>query len=233
MRAGRQPRYALMAGLAAFGVLLVLALAGLAAHSGGWTAELPRSAAPASAPPPPTDTPTPTESALGTAPPAHDSLAVGIPAMVILGLLLLLVVVGLVLLAGLIGRPRWRRWTRRETAADVAVGPAGTAIPAAVDRALEVIEDPDAREAVIRTWLLLGAAAAEAGTPARPAETAAEYARRLAAARDLPADSLERLAALYREARFSDHEVRPGQREQARAELHRLRAALAGHVGVR
>lgn len=230
MRAGTQPRYALAAVLTALAVVLVLALAGLATHSGRWTAELPRTAAPTAAPPAPLRTPpvAPTRPAERTDAPFQGDLEVGIPALVVVGLLLLLSLVGLVMLVRRI--PRWHRGPK---AADVAVGPAGTALPDAVERALEVIEDPDAREAVIRAWLLLGAAAAEAGTPARPAETAAEYARRLAAAHDLPVPSLERLAALYREARFSDHEVRPGQREQAREELHRLRAALAGHAAAR
>jgi hypothetical protein len=96
-----------------------------------------------------------------------------------------------------------------------------------VERALDAVEDPDAREAVVQAWLLLGRAAAETGTAPRAAETAAEYARRLAAERGLPAGAVAALAELYREARFSTHEVRPEQRDRAREHLLALRAALA------
>ena len=82
----------------------------------------------------------------------------------------------------------------------------------------------------MRAWLLLGEAAATAGSARRPAESAREYAHRLADAYQLPAQSLERLAALYREARFSDHEMRSEQRELARRELFALQTALAGAV---
>jgi hypothetical protein len=77
----------------------------------------------------------------------------------------------------------------------------GGALPSAVHRALDVVNDqPAAREAVVRAWLLLGEAAAAAGTPARPAETAGEYARRLAVAHDLPPASVERLTRPAAEA---------------------------------
>jgi len=46
----------------------------------------------------------------------------------------------------------------------------------------------------------------------------------------LPSDSVERLAALYREARFSDHEVLPEQRAVAHRELLALQTALADSV---
>jgi hypothetical protein len=122
---------------------------------------------------------------------------------------------------------RRQRRDRAEGAPLEAAGPDPTALPAAVDRALDAVEDPDAREAVVAAWLLLGRAAAESGTPPRPAETAAEYARRLAAERGLPAADVEQLAALYREARFSTHEVTAEQRDRARAHLLALREALA------
>jgi uncharacterized protein DUF4129 len=101
-------------------------------------------------------------------------------------------------------------------------------IPVAVERALRTIDQPDAGEAVVQAWLLLGAAAAAAGTPARTSETATEYADRLAGVHRLPVESVHRLAELYLEARFSGHEVGAGQRNAARTELHRLRSALAG-----
>jgi hypothetical protein len=149
---------------------------------------------------------------------------------------LVLALLGLLLLADLIQLPRRRRWRRHlvssevETADEVHVGDEEV-LHDAVERALvEVSEQPDAREAVVRAWLLLGEAAAVAGTPRRPAESAREYARRLGDKHRLPADSLERLAALYREARFSDHQMLPEQRAVAHSELLALQTALADSV---
>jgi hypothetical protein len=107
---------------------------------------------------------------------------------------------------------------------------AGTAVrealaPAA-EQALVAVEQPDAREAVVRSWLLLGEAAAATGVPSRPAETAAEYAARLAAELEVPGSELDRLADLYREARFSQHAVGEPQRAEARELLRRLRDRL-------
>ena len=119
--------------------------------------------------------------------------------------------------------PRTERWNERRWR----WRPSRTALPGAVERALDAVEDPDAREAVVQAWLLLGRAAAETGTAPRPAETAAEYARRLAAERGLPAGAVAALAELYREARFSTHEVLPEQRDRAREHLLALRSALA------
>jgi hypothetical protein len=144
----------------------------------------------------------------------------GVAALLVLGLLVLVA-----------RRLRWAGSLRRQRSATAQVreGTSSSAdLPQAVDRALQAVEVADAREAVIQAWLLLGAAAAAAGTPARPAETAEEYGRRLAAVHGLPAPPLRRLAELYREARFSAHPVRPEQRDQARRELETLRAALAG-----
>jgi hypothetical protein len=108
---------------------------------------------------------------------------------------------------------------------------AGTAVRSALgpaaEEALLAVEQPDAREAVVRSWLLLGDAAAVAGFPARPAETAAEYAARIVAELDVPGTELDRLADLYREARFSRHEVGEPQRAEARELLRRLRDRLA------
>jgi hypothetical protein len=156
-------------------------------------------------------------------------------AYLVVAVVLVLVAAGLALLAaGLLHRPAGRRRTPRAGGADLAAADApATALPAAVDRALDAVEDPDAREAVVRAWLLLGRAAAESGTPPRAAETATEYALRLAGERGLPADAVTALAGLYREARFSTHEVRTEQRDRARAHLLSLRAALAASPGPR
>ena len=159
--------------------------------------------------------------------------------LVLVGLVavvLLLIALGaLVALASAAGRISWRRRVPDERAAGLGQEPGAAdpsdLFPPAVERALTAVTDqPDAREAVVRAWLLLGEAATAAGTARRPAETAGEYADRLAAAHDLPRTSVERLATLYREARFSHHTVVAEQREAARTELLALQAALASHA---
>lgn len=226
-------------GLAALAALLVTALAGFAARSGPWAVSVAQPAGVPAGTSPPLRLPVPTAagaSAAATAAPI--GTGGGVSLAVVVALVALLALAGVVLIvAALAQRPRWRRWRRRPEQAGVRPAEdAGGELPAAVDRALHLVDDvgaqPDAREAVVRAWLLLGEAAAAAGTPPRPAETAAEYAGRLAADRGLPSGGLQRLAALYREARFSGHEVGVDDRARARTELLALQAALRQPAGV-
>lgn len=225
--------------LAAALVLAVLVLGAIAARSGPWAAADPPAAATSSAPTatrptstaPPSDTPAPTPDADRSSPAAQLTTEVVVVVVAVLSL------GGLALLLGALSLPRLRRRSgspRATPGADVGPGTAHEALTAAVGRALHSVDDlPDAREAVVQAWLQLGAAAAAAGTAARPAETAAEYVDRLAAEQHLPPAALHRLADLYRAARFSAHPVQPGQRAAARAELHTLQAALAAAAAPR
>lgn len=216
--------------LATAGLLVLLVLGGVAARSGPYATELPpaptTSAAPVAPPTAPAQSAAPPSTAAPTAEPEPVNPITG---RIVLVLVLAFAGVGLVLLVRLavLNRPQLRRRPPAAVADAAAGSGSSTALPDAVEQALLTVEQPDAREAVVRAWLLLGDAAAAAGTPARPAETAAEYAVRLAAAHGLPPASVHRLAELYREARFSGHPVGAGQRDEARAELTTLRAALA------
>lgn len=100
-------------------------------------------------------------------------------------------------------------------------------LSAAVERARVVLEQGTAREAVVACWLLLQRAGARAGTPVDAAETAAQYAARLAAQQLISEPPLRRLAELYREARFSEHPVGTELRVAARRQL----AVLQGELG--
>lgn len=126
------------------------------------------------------------------------------------------------------------RWRSRRTGPlarpDLSEPGTAPALARAVDEAVLVVEQGEAREAVIACWLLLGRAAAAAGTPARPAETAGEYAARLAEEHVLSEAALVRLADLYREARFSSHPVDDGLRRAARRALGILQAELGSGV---
>ena len=216
---------------AVLGPLAVLLVAGVAAREGGYTARLPPGAAAtttaAATPSRPGGVAFPSAAAT-TTPPEQP----GLPPSQVLGRVLLIILSLALLTGGTVLVMSLVRSTT-ELARRGALTPpktAGTAVrdalPPATEQALIAIEQPDAREAVVRSWLLLGEAAAVVGFPARPAETAAEYAARIAAELDVPGGELDRLADLYREARFSQHEVGEPQRAEARTLLHRLRDRL-------
>lgn len=205
-------------------LLLVLMVAAVAARGADWTTRGP-TAFHAPRPAHPVVLPTPTATATPTDPSSYlpPSQASGRAVLVILGLLALCL---LVLLTRAL--QRLRSLLRRPAPAAPLAALDERALAEAADRALVEVEQPDAREAVVRAWLLLGAAAAEAGLPAHAAETATEYAQRIAAAFAVPVPELHRLAELYREARFSSHQVDEARRAEARELLQHLRAGLQG-----
>lgn len=205
-------------------LLLVLVIAAVAARGADWTSHgasawhAPRPANPIVLPTPTaTATPTPTDSS-SSLPPSQVS------GRVMLAILALLACALFVLLTRSL--VRLRALVRRPPAAAPLAPLGDKTLAEAADRALVEVEQPDAREAVVRAWLLLGAAAADAGLPAEPSETATEYARRIASAFAVPTPELHRLAELYREARFSTHPVAETQRAEARELLQRLRTGL-------
>jgi hypothetical protein len=102
------------------------------------------------------------------------------------------------------------------------------ALTEAVDATLVAIERGETRDAIIACWLRLEDIAAEAGVQRRPAETAADLTERVLATHQVGADTLSRLAELYREARFSAHHLDESARTEARSALEQVRAELAG-----
>ena len=82
------------------------------------------------------------------------------------------------------------------------------------------------REAIIATWLDLERLVATAGVPRRPSETSSELVVRVLDDREVPAAALTDLAALFREARFSTHELTEALRERAAGDLDAVHAAL-------
>ncbi len=89
-------------------------------------------------------------------------------------------------------------------------------------------ESGDPRRAVIACWLRLERAAAAAGTPRRAAETPGDLVARVLAEQRVTPAGLERLTALYREARYSRHELDDDVRRSARAALEDVRRDLSG-----
>jgi hypothetical protein len=153
--------------------------------------------------------------------------------------LYVLVAAGSLLLAGcaipllLPARPRRLRLSLGRGRAAPSRPPQATAGPrverelaSAVDAALARLDGGPVGDAIVACWLGLERAAARAGTPRRAAETSAELTERVLAEHQVTAQTLRRLAALYREARFSRHRLGEQARDEARELFERVRDEL-------
>lgn len=81
-------------------------------------------------------------------------------------------------------------------------------------------------DAVINAWLMLERTALEVGVDDDASRTPTELVSAVLDEYDVDRPSIERLAALYREARFSVHPIGEEQREAAREALGRVREDL-------
>jgi hypothetical protein len=95
-----------------------------------------------------------------------------------------------------------------------------------VDSARAALVGGTARNAIVACWMQLERDAATAGLPRLPAETPTEYAQRVIGASSVDPAPIGQLAALYREARFSRHELDDLHRARALTALDRVAAAL-------
>jgi hypothetical protein len=86
--------------------------------------------------------------------------------------------------------------------------------------------EPDPRRAVIAAYARLERALAAYGLPRRPAEAPGEYLQRIFADLDVGRRSVERLTALFTQAKFSQHEIGPATKEEAIAALETVREEL-------
>jgi Domain of unknown function (DUF4129) len=104
----------------------------------------------------------------------------------------------------------------------------------AVEQGLRELDQGGAGEGVVACWVLLERAAADAGTHRAAPETASELVGRLIDRHPVSSAPLLQLAELYREARYSRHELPESARTEARAALEQLRSELeASPVGHR
>ena len=95
-----------------------------------------------------------------------------------------------------------------------------------VDSARAALSGGTPRNAIVACWMQLERDAAAAGLPRAAAETSAEYVERVVAASSVDPAPIRELAALYREARFSRHELSDDHRTRALAALNRVEAVL-------
>ena len=154
---------------------------------------------------------------------------------------LLVVVVLLVLcyalvrvVVGMLSVSRARR-RRRGSAleGEVAVPTGAVELADAVDDGLRALEAMPALDAIVACWVRLEAAAAEAGVARQPSETATELTLRVLRAYDVSPRPLSRLLSLYREARFSSHDISDDAGDDARAALLVVRGELLDHAAPR
>jgi len=101
----------------------------------------------------------------------------------------------------------------------------------AVDDSLAQLATGPASDAIVACWVALERAADQAGLAREPSETPSEFTVRVLAGAAVSERDLNRLAALYREARFSRHALPEQARAEARAALEVLRDQLAAGRG--
>lgn len=148
----------------------------------------------------------------------------------------LLVVALAVVVIAVVARLRLAVHRRRRLDATGLRGPPGVppadeevgedAVAEALDAGMAVLATGSPRNAVVAAWVALEEAAGRAGVVGEPADTATDLVRRMLAAHPVDREMLERLAMLYREARFSGHELTERHRTEARRCLERLRFQL-------
>jgi hypothetical protein len=94
----------------------------------------------------------------------------------------------------------------------------------------DLLAEPDPRRAVIAAYARLLAALDRCGLGRRPSEAPEEHLRRALAVVAVPAAPLERLVALFTEARFSDHALGQEQRDAAIDAFRAARDDLRPHA---
>ena len=135
--------------------------------------------------------------------------------------------------SGHLPRPRWwraRPWARQPIAALPDDDEPTLAIDVGLARS--ALDGGTPRNGIVACWMRLEQDAADAGLARLPAETPAEYVERVVAASSVDPAPIGELAALYREARFSRHDLSDAHRTRAVAALDRVAAGLAHETEV-
>jgi hypothetical protein len=159
-----------------------------------------------------------------TTPTSGDAKASRILDTILLGLLL----AALVAIIPLLRRAFSLRWNRERREREIATLPdiADTVTAGAVAQ-LSALGEGAPRNAIVACWIRLEDAVAAAGLEPNPAETAAELTARVLSTYGVARTAIVELASLYREARFSTHELGEEHRERAVAALRQLHSELA------
>ena len=122
-------------------------------------------------------------------------------------------------------RLRWRRRRRRSADFEVLDDIAAT-IAADAEAQRAALRHGAPRNAIVECWLRLETAVVVAGGRRDPADTATEFTQRVLASAQVDRTAIDRLAALYREARFSNHTMEEADRQAAIAALNTVHEGL-------
>jgi hypothetical protein len=123
-------------------------------------------------------------------------------------------------------RLRWRRRDRcNDDPFDVLPDVAEAVIDDAAAQRAELLRGAT-RNAIVQCWLRLEGAVERAGLERDDADTPAEFTSRVLGRYDVDPEAIDNLAALYREARFSDHVLGETEREAAVVSLDALHRSL-------
>ncbi len=147
--------------------------------------------------------------------------------------------VGVAIIVWLVLRYAWRhrptlRWSRRRRPRPVefdVLDEVATAITADAEAQQLALRRGTPRNAIVECWLRLEAAVVAAGVPRRPADTSTDLMLRVLAERPIDPTAIANLAALYREARFSDHPMSEDSRREAIDALGIVHEGLGSAVG--
>ncbi len=131
-------------------------------------------------------------------------------------------------------RLRWRLGRRPRSLPFDVVADMAAIIDADADAQRAALRHGSPRNAIVECWLRLEAAVLAAGVRHEPADTSTELTVRVITSYDVDSVAIERLAALYREARFSEHSMGEDARRaaiEALDEIHdQLRARRSAEV---
>jgi hypothetical protein len=95
----------------------------------------------------------------------------------------------------------------------------------------ELLLGGEPRNAIVAAWDRFEEQAERAGAARKTWETSSEFTLRLLDAVSAPPEAVSRLAALYREARFSEHEITESNREAAIDALRDIHTSLGIRAG--
>ncbi len=98
-----------------------------------------------------------------------------------------------------------------------------------MDAALAALGAGNPRNAIVACWMQLESDAAKVGLERMTAETPTEYVERVVGVSSIDPAPIKELAALYREARFSVHQLGDHDRSRAVSALHRVATTLNRH----
>jgi len=101
------------------------------------------------------------------------------------------------------------------------------AIATDVDEQLQLLLDGEPRNAIVACWHRFEMQAVESGLARRPWETSSEFTLRMLERAEVDSAPVGRLLDLYREARFSEHDLDESDRADAAAALREIQAQVA------